>query len=153
MTEETTSNSTDENKHVRTRGYGPSSRKRSSVETKEPEDVFEDPTKPGRREAIRGLEEAGFLSSLEAQAYIRYVIEGQNRVEKQSPPVSSLESAKEKIAAARETVNILNGYECPQSPDECSECGSELGGVWTANLAETPLCNDCAEDARPDMDA
>jgi len=146
------SGSTDgKNEHVRTHGYGSNRQSRLSVETADPEDVFEDPARPRRKEAISALEDAGFLSSLEAEAYVRFVIERQRPVEEQSFSLSSVESAMEKISAARESLNILSAYRFPQPPDECSQCGSELGEVWAANLTENSLCLDCAEVDRPDL--
>ena len=96
------SGSPDDNEHVRTHGYGSNRQTRPSVETEDPEDVFENPSRPRREETISALEDAGFLSSLEAEAYVRYVIERQRPVEEQSFSLSSVKSAKEKIAAARE---------------------------------------------------
>jgi hypothetical protein len=99
------------------------------------------------------LEDAGFLSSLEAEAYVRYVIERQRPVEEQSFSLSCVKSAKEKIAAARESFNILEAYRSPESPDDCSQCGAELGEVWAANLVEIGLCLDCADVERPDLNS
>lgn len=147
------SGSTDENEHVRTYGYGSNRQTRPSVEIADPEDVFEDPTRPRRKEAISALEDVGFLSSLEAKAYVRYVIERQRPVDEQSFSLSSVESAMEKIAVARKSVDILDAYQFPQPPDECSQCNSDLGDVWGVNLVESPLCIDCAEVERPDLDS
>lgn len=69
------SGSTDDNEHVRIHGYGSNYQTRPSVETADPENIFEDPEQPRRKEAIRALEDVGFLSSSEAEAYVRYVIE------------------------------------------------------------------------------
>lgn len=147
------SGSTDDNEHVRIHGYGSNYQTRPSVETADPENVFEDPEQPRRKEAIRALEDVGFLSSSEAEAYVRYVIERQRPVEEQSFTHCSVESAREKITAARKSVDILDGYQFPQSPDECSQCGSGLGEVWATNLLEIPLCIDCSEVERPDLDS
>ena len=147
------SGSTDENEHVRTHGYGSNHQTRPSVETADPEDVFENPSRPRRKETISALEDAGFLSSLEAEAYVRHVIERQRPVEEQSFSLSSVKSAKEKIEAARESFKILDAYRFPQPPDECSQCGSILGDVSAANLVEIPLCLDCAEVERPDLNS
>lgn len=147
------SDSTDENEHVRTHGYGSNYQTRPPVETADPENIFEDPEQPRRKEAIRALEDVGFLSSSEAEAYVRYVIERQRPVEEQSFTLRSVESSRKKIAAARKSVDILDGYQFPQSPDECSQCGSGLGEVWATNLLEIPLCIDCAEVERPDLDS
>jgi hypothetical protein len=146
------SGSAEEDKHVRIHGYGSNRQKQSSGELSNPEDAFEDPTRPQRKEAINALVDAGFLSSLEANAYLRHVIEDQQSVEQEFPR-SSVESAKEKIVAARRSLNILDIYRAPHPPDECSKCGSALGKIWTANLVETPLCLDCAEDAGPGLDS
>ena len=147
------SGSPDDNEHVRTHGYGSNRQTRPSVETEDPEDVFENPSRPRREEAISALEDAGFLSSLEAEGYVRYVIERQRPVEEQSFSLSSVKSAKEKIAAARESFNILDAYRFPQPPDECSQCGADLGDVWAANLVEISLCLDCAEVERSDLNS
>lgn len=153
MPGENHSGSTDKNEHVRTHGYGSHRKTEPSIETADPEDVFEDPARPRRKEAISALEDAGFLSSLEAEAYVRYVIERQRPVEEQSFSLSCVKSAKEKIAAARESFNILEAYRSPESPDDCSQCGAELGEVWAANLVEIGLCLDCADVERPDLNS
>jgi hypothetical protein len=151
MPGENHSGSTDKNEHVRTHGYGPHGKTEPSVETVDPEDVFEDPTRPRRKEAISALVDAGFLSSLEAEAYVRQVIERQSPVEEHSFSLTCVKSAKEKITAARESFNILEAYRFPQPPEECSRCGADLGEVWAANLVEISLCLDCAEVERPDL--
>jgi len=151
MPEENHSSRTDDNTHVRTRGYGSTQQGNSSHDIAELEDVFENPVQPKRKEAINGLVDAGFLSAMEAEAYIRSVIEEENPVKQQSFSVGSIESAKEKVAAARESVNILNRYRRPESPDSCSKCGTDLGEIWTANLEQVPLCLDCAEDAHSEL--
>lgn len=152
MAKANNSDDTDENEHVRIHGYGSNRQKQSSIEISDPEDVFEDPTRPQRKEAISALIDAGFLSPLEAEAYVHHVIEEQQSVEKEFPR-SSVESAEEKIAAARQSLSIIDTYRVPRAPDECSKCGSDLGKTWTANLVEAPLCLDCADVERPDLDS
>jgi hypothetical protein len=147
------SGSTDRNEHVRIHECGSNNRTLSSVETVEPEDVFENPSRPRRKEAVSALVDVGFLSSLEAEAYIRYVIEGQEADEEQSFSLSSVKSAKEKLAAAQESLGILSAYENPKQSDECSECAGDLGDTWTVNLADNPICLDCAEAAHPNLDS
>ncbi|TKR27974.1 hypothetical protein [Natronomonas salsuginis] len=151
MPEQNSTSRADDSEHVRTHGYGSNRQSRSFVESLDPEDVFENPARPRRKEAISGLVDAGFLSSLEAEAYIRYVIEGQRGVEERSFSLSSVESAKTKIASARESFAILDAYRSPKAPDKCSKCGSDLGEVWTANLEEVSLCLDCADVERPEL--
>jgi hypothetical protein len=136
---------------VRSHRYGSNGQTRPSAETADPEDVFEDPAYPRREKTISALEDAGFLSSLEAEAYVCCVIEGQRLVEEQAFCLSTVESAKQKIAAARKSIGILDGYRCPQPPDECSQCGADLGEIWAADLIENSLCLDCAEVERPDL--
>jgi hypothetical protein len=147
------SGSTDGNEYVRIHECGSNNRTQSSVETADPEDVFEDPSRPRRKEAVSALEEAGFLSSLEAEAYVRHVIEGQEAEEEQSFSLSSVKSAKGKLAAAQESLGILSAYEKPQQSDECSECAADLGDTWTVNLVANPICLDCAEAAHPNLDS
>jgi hypothetical protein len=142
---------TDEN--VRMQAYGSTRQDPSTLELSYPDDVFEDSTRPQRKEAISALVDAGLLSSLEAEAYVRYVIEGEHNVEEQPFSRSCVESAKQKIAAARKSFSILNAYRYPKPPETCSECGSSLGDVWTTNLEETSLCLECGEASRSERDS
>jgi hypothetical protein len=144
---------TDNDEHVRTRGYGSIHQNNSSIEASELEDVFENPALPRRREAISALTDAGLLSSLEAEAYVRCVIEEQSPVDEQPFSQSIVESAKRKLAAARESFSIIDTYRFPEAPNKCSKCGSALGDVWTTNLAERPLCLDCADVDRPELNS
>jgi len=151
MPEENNAGCTDENEHVRFRGFGSTQQRSSSLDITELEDVFENPVRPQRKEAINALVNAGFLSEMEAEAYIRSVIEGENPDEQQSFSAVSVESAKQKVAAAQESVEILNGYRDPESPNLCSKCGTEIGDIWTANLEQVPICNECAENERLEL--
>jgi hypothetical protein len=53
-------------------------------------------------------------------------------------------TAKERVAAARETIAILDLYRNPPLPDTCDDCGGPLGGKWVETDDGTALCRNCA---------
>jgi hypothetical protein len=143
----------DSGEHVRIRGHGSIRQKNSSVELSDMDDVYEDEARPRRSEAISALTDTGLLSSLEAESFVRCVIEKQCPAAEQSVSQSSVESAIKKLIAAQKSLSILDTYRFPEAPDKCSKCGSALGDVWTTNLAERPLCLDCADVDRPELNS
>lgn len=87
---------------VRTRGRGSVRQENLSVKPSDLDDAFEDEARPGQSEAISAPTDAGLLSSLDVETYVRRIIEGQRPVGEQPVSQSSVESTKEKLTAAQE---------------------------------------------------
>jgi len=118
----------------------------------DPDEWFADPTYPKPDEVIAALVDAGLLTERQAEAYVRRVIEMERReavAEYMDISTSTLDdhrgAAKEQIAAARETIEILDAYRNPALPDACEECGATLGGRWIETDSGTVLCPDCSD--------
>jgi hypothetical protein len=100
----------------------------------------------------RRLQEVGLLTEREAQAYAGRVLHNVRRdvlADEVGVSVSRIDAArsaaKERVARARETVDMIDELEVGSviSPGECGECG---GPVQEFTIADgRALCLDCAE--------
>ena len=101
--------------------------------------------------AIDRLATAGLLTERQAEAYVRRRIEmepGYAVADHMDINESTLSdyvaAAEEKVEAAEETVEQIEQLRHRPIPDECSDCGTPLGGRFATDDEDNPLCLDCA---------
>jgi flavin-binding protein dodecin len=105
----------------------------------------------------RRLEEVGLLTEREAQAYAGRVLHNVRRdvlADAVGVSVSRIDSArsaaKERVARARDTVDMIDELEVGSviSPGECDECASPVQEFTIVD--KRALCLDCADVELPD---
>lgn len=92
----------------------------SGMDQVDPEELFDEPTFPQIPEVIAALADVGLLTERQAEAYIRRAIQNEPRevvanLMDISPSTldDHLRAAKNEVAAARETVAVLDAYRFP----------------------------------------
>jgi hypothetical protein len=100
--------------------------------------------------AVDQLADAGLLTRRQAQAYVLREIEAVPRdgaAQWMGVATSTMDDyrrdAVEKIEAAEATLTVIDDLRFAEIPDECSRCGSTLGGTWTTTDDRAALCLDC----------
>jgi hypothetical protein len=62
------------------------------------------------------------------------------------------EAAKEKIADAIWIYELIDAFRRPDFPEECTDCGRDLGGMWVEeDDVDGYLCRDCADVNSPPL--
>lgn len=97
------------------------------------------------------LADAGLLTRRQAEAFVLRDVELVPReaaAESMDISVNTLDKrlseARGKVEAAQETVETLQSLRYEDIPSECTECDSTLGGRWSQNDDDEPICLDCA---------
>lgn len=107
----------------------------------------------GFEEEVAQLAELGLLTKRQAEAYLLRDVHTVGREEAAlhlgiSPNVldKHLRAARDKLEAARESLERLEEIEqahYPPVPDECTECATTLAGPFTTDEEGNALCLDC----------
>jgi hypothetical protein len=101
--------------------------------------------------AIDRLATAGLLTERQAEAYVWRRIEMQPGYAvadhmgiNESTLSDYVAAAEEKVEAAEETVEQLEQLRHRPISDECSNCGTALGGRFATDDDDNPVCLDCS---------
>lgn len=102
-------------------------------------------------DVIEDLAEAGLLTDRQAEAYVAREIEAVPRpatADKMGISVNRvdnlLRAARDKVEAARETIDVIDSYRWESIPSECDECGETIGAQWAQADDGTVYCPDCS---------
>ncbi len=104
---------------------------------------------------IEEIADAGLLTEKQAVAYLGREIDHSSRRQIAdyldiSPNTldKHIRTAKDKVEAAEETLELIEEYEqrrYPSPPDECSECGGAIAGMYVTTEDGDALCSECAD--------
>lgn len=102
-------------------------------------------------EAIQRLVDSGNFTERQAEAFVLRDVEATPRqAAADSMGISvnvldkHLRAARDKVEQAERTIEAVADVRYEEIPDECSECGSTLGGPFATDEERNPLCRDCA---------
>jgi len=110
-------------------------------------------------QVVARLADADLLTEKQAAAYLGIEVDHAGRQQVASYldiSPSTLDShtraARDKVAAAEETLDIIEEYErdrYPPAPDECDECGGAIGGAFVRTEGGDVFCSDCGDVDSP----
>lgn len=100
---------------------------------------------------VQGLVDAGLLTERQAEAYVLRDVEAVPRgaaAEMMGISPNTLDDriaeARRKVKAAEATLDTLEDIRHEEFPSECAICESTLGGRWTRDSDDRPVCLSCA---------
>ena len=125
------------------------------------DEVFDREYHPVEPELEEALAETGHLTEKEAFAFahghfgqlpLPEEIEGTSKVlqsqgfESTAEFIAVTQRARKKVGDAIWIYELIDAYRCPDFPEECTECGHSLGGMWfNPEEGSGPLCRNCAD--------
>lgn len=104
-------------------------------------------------EDIQQIHDAGLLTERQAEAFVLRDVEAVPRAavaDSMGISVNVLDkhlgAARKKLETARSTVDAVGDVRFEDIPEFCADCGDPLGGKWTTNEDDEPVCIKCGLD-------